>query len=231
MTVPSDPVPPEPVPSEPVELAMFPLGSVLWPYTLVPLHVFEPRYRELVETCLAGTNEFGVVLIERGHEVGGGDKRFDVGTVARILRADRLEDGRYVLVVGGTQRLRVEAWLPDDPYPRATVRRLGEGPGSPDPARVAEVVELAARVVALRAILGESMPTPTGDLATDDDPVRACFRAAAAAGLGPLDAQRVLELDDPGARADRLAERLAEVVEVLEFRLGGPSSPPPGART
>ena len=74
------------------------LGAV--PARALPLHVFEPRYRALVEDCLAGEPEFGVVLIERGSEVGGGDTRFDVGTVARIVEAAEFPDGRYALVDG-----------------------------------------------------------------------------------------------------------------------------------
>ena len=66
---------------------MFPLGTVLLPGAYLSLHVFEPRYRALVQACLDGTPEFGVALIERGSEVGGGDARFDVGCVARIVEA------------------------------------------------------------------------------------------------------------------------------------------------
>src|SRR5580658_2819799 len=68
-------------------LAMFPLGTVLVPHGVLPLHVFEPRYRVLMFDCLRGTREFGVVLIERGSEVGGDDQRFAVATVARIEAA------------------------------------------------------------------------------------------------------------------------------------------------
>src|SRR3954447_12098654 len=102
-------------------LPMFPLGSVLLPSVFLPLHVFEPRYRALTEHCLAGEREFGVVLIERGSEVGGGDVRSPVGTVARILEAVQFDDGRWALGVVGTRRVRVTAWLDDDPYPRAEV--------------------------------------------------------------------------------------------------------------
>ena len=108
---------------------MFPLGTVLFPYAVLPLHVFEPRYRALTEHCLAGDGCFGVVLIERGSEVGGGDTRFAVGTVARIARAGQLPDGRYVLATVGTQRFRVREWLPDDPYPLAEVDLLDD-PGA-----------------------------------------------------------------------------------------------------
>ena len=60
-------------------LPMFPLGTVLLPGAPLPLQVFEPRYRGLTHDCLAGVPEFGVVLIERGSEVGGGDVRTNVG--------------------------------------------------------------------------------------------------------------------------------------------------------
>ena len=105
-------------------MPMFPLGSVLLPGGVLPLHVFEPRYRQLVIDCLAddsGDPEFGVTLIERGWEVGGGDQRADVGVVARMVQVEALDDGRYAVVAVGTRRIRVNAWLPDDPYPLADV--------------------------------------------------------------------------------------------------------------
>lgn len=199
---------------------MFPLGSVLFPHAELPLHVFEPRYRALTEACLAGDGEFGVVLIERGSEVGGGDTRFSVGTVARIVAAGRLPDGRYLLATVGTRRLRVRGWLPDDPYPRAEVELLGE-PSVPADAREtrADVERLLKRVLAMAAELGEA-PQAVG-IELDDDPVQAGFQAAAAAPIGPLDAQRLLELDDPGERLAQLRELLAEQAEVLELRLSG----------
>ena len=101
---------------------MFPLGTVLLPSGVLPLHVFEPRYRRLAEDCLEGVPEFGVVLIERGSEVGGGDQRTAVGTVARIVEAATFDDGRYALGTVGVRRIRVVRWLEDDPYPRASPR-------------------------------------------------------------------------------------------------------------
>ncbi len=119
---------------------MFPLGTVLLPGQTLPLHVFEPRYRELVRVCLDGDGTFGVVLIERGSEVGGGDVRApNVGTVARITgwrraatdgrRADRAAPrGRHAPHPGAsggstttpTLGPRSSPW-PDDPG--STVRR------------------------------------------------------------------------------------------------------------
>src|SRR3954464_4728260 len=111
---------------ESVVMPMFPLGTVLFPHALLPLHVFEERYRRMTERVLRGDGEFGVVLIERGSEVGGGDTRFDVGTVARIVRAQQLPDGGYALATVGLRRIRAAVWLADDPYPQAQVVDLAE---------------------------------------------------------------------------------------------------------
>ena len=196
---------------------MFPLGSVLFPHAVLPLHVFEPRYRELTERCLAGDREFGVVLIERGHEVGGGDARFDVGTVARIMQAGQLDDGRWVLVNVGIERLRVLEWLDDDPFPRAHVERLGDVAASASTSVTSDVAALLRRVLAMHLELGD-LPAPV-DVHLDDDPGLASYQAAALAPIGPLDAQRLLEIDDAGERLARLQEILAEEQAVLELRL------------
>ena len=108
---------------------MFPLGSVLFPSLVLPLHVFEERYRTLMRHVLDGDHEFGVCLIERGSEVGGGDFRSGIGTVATVQEAAELPDGRWAVVTVGTRRIRVERWLDDDPYPRAVV----EDHPDPDP--------------------------------------------------------------------------------------------------
>jgi hypothetical protein len=203
-------------------LPMFPLGTVLFPHALLPLQVFEPRYRALTEACLAGDGEFGVVLIERGSEVGGGDSRFAVGTVARILEAGRFPDGRYLLAATGTRRLRVRQWLPEEPYPHAEVELLDDRrPPEPEAAEWRTAVERGLLEVSeLRAQLGEGAPPV--DLRLDEDTVRASFEAAAAAALGPMDAQRLLELDDAGARLQSLAELLADEARYLELRRAEP---------
>jgi hypothetical protein len=198
---------------------MFPLGSVLFPHALLPLHVFEDRYRALVERCLSDDSSFGVVLIERGSEVGGGDVRFPIGTLARIVQAGRFDDGRYALVSAGVQRCRIREWLADDPFPQADVEVIEESAGADGAVLIPEVTLLLRRVVALHARLGAAVPS--GEIVLDQDPVRASFEAAALAPIGPLDAQGLLELDDAGARLAALVDLLADVASVLEFRLSG----------
>jgi len=199
---------------------MFPLGTVLFPSAVLPLHVFEPRYRALVRACLAGDRELGVVLIERGSEVGGGDVRSDVGTVAHIVQAEELPDGRWGLVTVGARRLRVDAWLPDDPYPLADVRDWPDpDPGPGYVAQVDDVLGLLRRVLALSAEAGDRAAPATVELS--DDPVLALHQVAAVAPLGVLDRQHVLAAPSPEARAELLLGLLADAEEVLRLRLRG----------
>jgi Lon protease-like protein len=214
-------------PGEPNKtLPMFPLGTVLFPGAALPLHVFEPRYRRMTQDCLEGEREFGVVLIERGSEVGGGDVRTDVGTVARIVAAQPLPDGRTFLLTVGTRRIRVVRWLDDDPYPRAEVEDWDDRDDELDGAEYRQLLVSARRVLALAAELGVAAGDATTDFA--DDPATGTFQVAALAPLGPLDRQRVLVADSPGERCRVLSGLLADEAEVLTFRLGtgGPGDGP-----
>jgi Lon protease-like protein len=201
--------------------AMFPLGTVLFPHAVLPLHVFEPRYRAMMRDVLAGDQEFGVVLIERGSEVGGGDVRFGVGTMAHIVQSSELADGRFALAAVGVQRFRVERWLPDDPYPRADVVMLDEAPLVPDArALVGPVVTALQTAYELAARLQRRADAPA--LEISPDPEQAAYEVAALASLGPLDAQRVLELADTGARLLALGDLLSDAVAMLRARLDEP---------
>ncbi|MEY2456996.1 MAG: ATP-dependent Lon protease [Acidimicrobiaceae bacterium] len=200
------------------ELPMFPLGTVLFPSVFLPLHVFEPRYREMTRHCLDTQREFGVVLIERGSEVGGDDVRTQVGTVARIVEAAELEDGRWVLGTIGVRRIRVTRWLPDDPFPRAEVEDwddLAAGHDAGD--RYKAVRACLRRVLAMKAELGDPAVDATVELA--DDPALGSFQAAAVAPLGPVDQQALLIDEGPDARLQHLLALLEDEEGYLKTRL------------
>ena len=199
-------------------MPMFPLGSVFMPSTFLPLHVFEPRYRTMVQDCLAGEGEFGVVLIERGSEVGGGDQRTNVGTVARIVEAVEMPDGRYAIGAVGVRRIRVTSWLADDPYPRADVEDWDDPePDSSFPVALARTVTKLRRVLAMTSEMGEPAAPATQELA--DDPVLASYQAAALSPSGPADQQRLLEQPTPDARIDVLLGLLTDEEAYLVRRL------------
>lgn len=199
-------------------LPMFPLGSVLMPLAHLPLHIFEERYRALARDCLATDREFGVVLIERGREVGGGDVRFATGTVARIVQAVELPDGRWLVDSIGGDRFEVLRWLPDSPYPCAEVTLLDEPPSGPGAGRARDAVErLLRQVLALQVEMG--FPAPAATIELDPDPVRASYEAALVAPMGPLDAQYLLEDADAEARLVRLSAVLEDARAVLTRRI------------
>lgn len=197
-------------------LPMFPLGTVLLPGMVLPLHVFEPRYRRLVTDVLAGAGRFGVVMIERGHEVGGDDSRTSVGTVAEVVRAEELDDGRWILIAIGTDRVRVDEWLPDDPYPRAQVSHWPDADAAVAPDLLASVGDRLERVLAMAGELGEDVP----DVDLEAQPLTDAYQAVILSPLGPQDTHDLLCAPDPQERLARLAALLEDHEEVLRFRLG-----------
>ncbi len=207
---------------------MFPLGTVLFPELPLLLHVFEPRYRALVRDCLDSDHEFGVVLITRGSEVGGGDQRALVGTVARIEGARPLPDGRWVLATRGRQRITVVQWLPEDPYPCAMVRADAD-PTPPEPgprsrkawsAEMQRAESAVRRCRALLSELGQSSALPP-DLALDEEPVSAAWQLCGLSPVTAFDAQRLLEVDDVAQRMRLLILLMDQLSDDLTRMLGG----------
>lgn len=215
-------------------MAMFPLGSVLMPGAMLPLHVFEPRYRQLVQDRLADdTHEFGVVLIERGSEVGGGDVRCMVGTVAKMIQVAELADGRYALITVGTRRIRINAWMSDNPYPLADVEdwlddepNIGdEGDGGDFGDVSQEIATVFGRVRRMNALASELGLEAVDVMAEiSDDPLVASYELANLAPIGPSDRQRLLEAGGPRQRLTLITEVLGDVEALLQFRLQHPSS-------
>jgi len=203
-------------------LPIFPLGTAVLPTQVLPLHVFEPRYRTLMEvlTDPSSAGELGVVLIERGSEVGGGDVRVDIGTLVHLIEAEALPDGRWLAVFAGSHRFRVSRWLPDDPYPQGEVDEIADAPWDSGDGDAFAVAELAVReVLTLAAELGEPAVRPGFVLSAN--PAQAAWELCAIAPLGPLDRQRLLEAPTHLARLDLLAIQANELSKVLAFRLQG----------
>lgn len=184
---------------------MFPLGSVLFPGMPLPLRVFEPRYVEMMSVVLGRTpSEFAVVLIERGSEVGGGDVRFPLGTVAAIETV-QIAEGSIQLMARGGARVEVVEWLPDDPYPRARLRELAPlAAGTVDPAALAGAEQVVRETLSRVSEFAE--PRWPADIELSEDPDTRIWQLAGIAPIGPLDQQALLG----SASADDLLARLVE---------------------
>ena len=129
-----------------MELPLFPLNSVLFPGATLPLHIFEERYKLMIGRCLQSGSPFGVLLIRSGNEVGEATEPFEVGTTARIVRVQHLDEGRMNLVCLGERRFRLLRKLRDTPY------LVGEAePLDSTDIEGEDVAELAETVAALFA--------------------------------------------------------------------------------
>lgn len=199
-------------------LPMFPLGTVIFPFTAVPIRVFEPRYQRLLDDVLAGDRTFGSVLIERGPEVGGGDQRFDIGALVRVASVKRLPEGDRQVIVAGTARIRVGRWLDDDPYPLAEAELFPDAEDPAPPGLLDEVKAGVRRVLALASELGAD--TASISVALPDDPVTASYQAAALTPVTPLDAHALLAAPGPGRRLALCREMLVDSAYLLTQQLG-----------
>ncbi|TFD73846.1 LON peptidase substrate-binding domain-containing protein [Cryobacterium gelidum] len=197
-------------------MPMFPLGSVLFPYMPLQLRVFEERYLVMLARVLdSPPAEFGIVLIERGQEVGGGERRFSIGTVARITQLEAPES--YLgLVVQGERRIEVTEWMPEDPHPLATVRELPdlEWDDSLLPRRE-QAERLVRRTLSLASEFANQEWSP--DVALSDNPTAAAWQLAAIAPVGPIDQIALLRSDSMAALLDNIIELTEAAGESLAW--------------
>jgi Lon protease-like protein len=189
---------------------MFPLGSILLPAMPLSLRIFEERYLKLLGDLITEDEpEFGVVLIERGAEVGGGDKRLEIGTIASVTDIGTL-DQFYGIESVGVQRFKVNAWLPDNPYPMADVDFLPDliWDDSLMPSRV-HLETKVRNLLAFASEFGDLQYGPDTDLS--DDPMDACWQLAGVLPVGPLDQFDLLQSQS----AEELISNTYELVNAL----------------
>lgn len=189
-------------------LPMFPLGSVLFPSMPAALRIFEERYIVMLSKVLGEEpSEFGIVLIERGSEVGGGEQRFPIGTVAQITQVEASE-GFIGLVAQGSRRIEIVEWLDDDPHPQAEVRVLPELEWQDSLQPLREQAEQLVRRTIAQASEFVEQQWPA-DIVLDDDPVAAVWQLAGIAPVGPLDQVTLL-------RSATTEELLRGIIEVTQ---------------
>jgi hypothetical protein len=206
-------------------LPLFPLGSVLFPGALMPLHIFEPRYRLLVRRCFERARPFGIVLIRSGTEVGPAAEPYAVGTEARIVAVSPLSGGRSYIVTRGERRFHLEELVSAaEPYLVGRVRYLEEPEGAEARGRAGEAVDaLGQYLVAVLAVTADAR----GERALTEElrdaaPTDVAYRIAGSLAVDAAEQQSLLEL---ATAADRLAletrilRRETEVLRDLLVRL------------
>ena len=185
-------------------IPLFPLGTVLFPGLVLPLHIFEERYRTLVRELLELPEEerrFGVVAIRQGREVGadGVEALYDVGCVAHLRRADRYDDGRFDVVSTGTARFRLERLDDSGPYLRGDVEVLDDAMGA---APEAPLLDRAVRAAfaAYLTVLAEAGGQPIEVPELPASPLVLGYLVAATTALDLDERQRLLAEPDGVSR-------------------------------
>lgn len=206
-------------------MPMFPLGSLLFPSMPLTLRIFEERYLKLLGDLMSSdTPEFGVVLVSRGSEVGGGEQRMTIGTVASVTEIGTTDEFLGLESVG-SRRFSVNDWLPDDPYPIADIEFIPDliWEDSLMPARVH--LELAVRnLLTFASQFGDFQFG--ADVELSDDPMEACWQLAGVLPIGEMDRFDLLGSQS----AEELIAQTYEIVttadDTLRAMLASDDEPP-----
>jgi Lon protease-like protein len=175
---------------------LFPLGLVLLPGELVPLHIFEERYKQMIGECLDQEREFGILWLAD-------DELKEVGCAARVTRVlERFEDGRLNILAEGTTPFRMERRIGDLAYPAGDIVLLDDEPGTSD-----EALERARATYAdLVEEVTDERPEPETLSGMD------AYGMAATVDINPAAKQALLELRSEPARLEQLEGLFGEAL-------------------
>jgi Lon protease-like protein len=198
-------------------LPLFPLNTVLFPSDALPLQIFEERYKQMLQDCLAADSWFGAVLIKEGVEVGGPAVPHTTGTVAEIVQVSDEQRGRFLISCVGRQRFHIKSISDELPYLSGSVELLAEeADQGVTPELTAVVREAVAAYLALASGLGggwvRDIPVPT-------EPVSLSYLAAAALQVETARKQALLEEPTASSRLQSALSLLNQSTEELRRRV------------
>lgn len=185
--------------ADPIErFPLFPLGLVLIPHELVPLHIFEERYKLMIGECLDQESEFGIVWLSD-------DGLKEIGCSARVSKVlERFEDGRLNILIEGTEPFRLVRRIDDLPYPAGDIQPLDDDPQAPDDAQA--IAAARERYADLVAEVTDERPEP--DVLAELD----AYGMAATLDVALEAKQMLLELRSERDRLEQLEGLFAEAL-------------------
>ena len=208
-----------------ISLPLFPLNTVLFPGQVLPLHIFEGRYRRMIGQCIEKRWPFGVTLIQEGEEVGGPAKPFEVGTTARVTQVERLDDGRLNIISVGELRFRIATLdQAQDGYLRADVALW---PWSPSDETASQTLALNVRDRLRRYVEMISQASGT-ELKTNDlpdEPTELACLTAVALQVDQLEKQDLLNSPSIAALLSKEVGLLRRELRMLQVILASPGRP------
>ncbi|MGH7708489.1 MAG: LON peptidase substrate-binding domain-containing protein [Vulcanimicrobiaceae bacterium] len=212
-------------------LRLFPLNTVLFPGASLSLHIFEPRYKQMIAECLAGGEAFGVVLIRDGDEAGDPNiVPHRIGTTAEIADVRHLEQGRYYLTTLGKRRFRIERIIEREPFMLVDVSYLADDELT-DPPAVGELVVEIGRVFREYLSLLVEFSGLNAEIQLPDDPNEASFLIGDALQVGDAMKQRLLEITSTQQRLTVELSFLRRLLPQLRALLERKRESPPSERS
>ncbi len=209
------------------DIPLFPLHVVLFPDMPLPLHIFEPRYREMILRCREEKSPFGITLIQSGADSGAEAVPRSVGTLARIAQYEEMPDGRMNILVFGESRFRITRTSHDKPYLSASISLIEEEPvdaGALQPDFDAVAALFRAYLQSLFAMSGRTLST----LQLPQDAEYLSYAVASVLQVPPHEKQALLEMTETELRLQREIEILSAEIEAqdtLQSVVGGLSVP------
>ncbi len=190
---------------EEYELPLFPLNTVLFPGTLLPLRIFEPRYVDLIGRCMADNSGFGIVALASGTETGRPGQTHRIGTIARIIDFDQGTDGLLNIVIRGDERFRLRGTtIQEDNLLLGQIVEFGNVAASPIPKEFHSLVELLDEITSKvdSAPSADSAPTTASQLA---------YRLAQYLPVTVPVKVALLEIDDPRELLQQLSDQVSQL--------------------
>jgi Lon protease-like protein len=197
-----------------MEIPLFPLPNlVLFPHIVVPLHIFEERYKLMINGCLDQGETFGIVLIRSGSEEESEDTIHRVGVTARIVEVERLDEGRMNILCEGEQRFRVYRFTQQTPFWKGAVDFIEDKEHHSTESLYEQVAELYRTVAGLSARLSGSQET---EVALPESPIDLSYMVSYVLDIESEDKQKLLETDSTAERLRLLIAYLTDTIRKLE---------------
>jgi len=202
-----------------MEIPLFPLPLVLFPQVVIPLHIFEERYRLMINRCIEDSSTFGVVLIPPGTSVESEQTIRRVGVTARIIQFDRIEDGRLNIMAAGETRFRILEFTASKPYWTADVEFFEDGEHEEDLQEAYnEVVRLYREVHRLAAQL-RGMEMDAEEVKIPVSPATMSHMVSFVLDIDPEAKQELLEMVSVEGRLKTLTVHLEETLQRLNTEI------------
>lgn len=197
-----------------MEIALFPLPNlVLFPNIVVPLHIFEERYKMMINGCIDRDEVFGLVLLSHGAEEENGETIHRVGVTARIVEVERLDDGRMNILCEGESRFRIYRFTQQAPFWKGAVNILEEDDHHSTESLYEQVADLYRSVAELSAKLSGSVPA---ELILPESSSELSYMVSYVLDIESEEKQKLLEMNSTAERLRMLIAHLTETVRKLE---------------